>query len=119
MANASYPRAERVRHAIQEVLAAELERMSDPGLGLVTVTDVDLSPDMRNAKVYYTVYGPDVTHASTKDAMKRASGHLRSVVAREVRMRHTPALEFHEDPSPERSARIDELLANLRRQNEE
>ncbi|MGH2831087.1 MAG: 30S ribosome-binding factor RbfA [Actinomycetota bacterium] len=113
MANAQYPRAERVRHAIREVLAGELERMNDPGLGMVTITDVNVSPDLRNARVFYTVYGPEPTRASTRDALGRASGHLRTVVAREVRLRFAPRLELVEDPVPERVARIDSLIAKL------
>lgn len=115
MSNASYPRAERVRHAIQQIVAAELERMADPGLGLVTITDVTVTPDLRHAKVFYTVYGSDVTEASTKDALKRATGHLRTVVAQQVRMRYVPQIEFVADPIPQRAAKIEGLLAGLRR----
>lgn len=114
MANkASYPRAERVKHAIQQVVAAELERMSDPGFGLVTITDVNVSPDLRNARIFYTVYGSDSTRSSTRDAIVRSLGHLRTTVAREVRLRYAPKLEFVEDPVPERVARIDELIHKL------
>ncbi|MHB8512972.1 MAG: 30S ribosome-binding factor RbfA [Actinomycetota bacterium] len=115
MANASYPRAERVRQAIAEVLATELERMADPGLGLVTITEVTVTPDLRHAKAFYTVYGSDVTEASTKDALKRATGHLRSTVAKQVRLRFAPTLEFKPDPVPKRAAHIDELLARIRK----
>lgn len=115
MSNANYPRAERVRHAIQEIVAAELERMADPGLGLVTITDVTVTPDLRHARVFYTVYGSEVTEASTKDALKRATGHLRTAVAQQVRMRYVPQIEFVPDPIPQRAAVIDGLLAGLRR----
>lgn len=87
--------------------------MNDPGLGLVTVTEVNVSPDLRNARVFYTVYGPDEMRAATRDAMGRATGHLRTAVAREVRLRFAPRLEFVEDPVPERVARIDELINKL------
>lgn len=119
MSNAHYPRAERVRVAIQQIVAGELERMADPGLGLVTITDVTVSPDLRHARIFYTVYGSDVTAASTKDALKRATGHLRTAVATEVRMRYVPQIEFVPDPIPQRAAKIDGLLAQLRKANED
>ena len=115
----SYPRAERVRAAIREVLAAEVEKLRDPGLGFVTITDVTLTPDLRNAKAYYTVYGEDVVHEATKDALRRATAHLRTAVAHQVRTRYAPALEFIEDPVPAQGNRIDELLAKLHEREHE
>lgn len=118
MSPANYPRAERVRKAIREVLADELERLKDPGIAFVTITDVMVSPDLRHAKAYFTVFGGDVERASTKDALARATRHLRSVVAHEVRLRYTPTLEFVEDPVPEQAERIDRLIADLHRREE-
>ena len=113
MSNAGYPRAARVREAIKEVLASEVERLKDPGVGFVTITDVTISPDLRTAKAFYTVYGGEVERAATRDGLRRATKHLRSAVARSVRLRYTPTLEFVEDPVPERTQRIDRILATL------
>lgn len=118
MSPANYPRAERVRAAIHEVLAAEVERLKDPGVAFVTITDVTMSPDLRHATAYYTVYGADVERASTKDALERASKHLRGIVAREVRLRYAPTLDFQEDPVAESSERIERLIADLHRKEE-
>ncbi|MCA1833085.1 MAG: 30S ribosome-binding factor RbfA [Actinomycetota bacterium] len=118
MSPANYPRAERVRKAIKEVLASEVERLKDPGLGFVTITEVTLSPDLRQATAYYTVLGEEVERASSKDALARASKHLRSTVAKEIRLRYVPQIEFKQDPVPEQSARIDQLLAELHRKEE-
>ncbi|HVL33886.1 MAG TPA: 30S ribosome-binding factor RbfA [Actinomycetota bacterium] len=115
----SYPRAERVRAAIREILASELDHLRDPGLGFVTITDVALTPDLRNARVFYTVYGEDVAKAATKDALVRATKHLRTAVAKQVRMRYVPSLEFIEDPVPERVSRIDALLAQMHQEEDE
>lgn len=115
----SYPRAERVRAAIREVLADELERLRDPGLGFVTITEVTLTPDLRHARAYYTVYGGSVERAATGDALHRATGHLRAAIARGVRLRYTPELEFLEDPVPERAAHIESLIAELHRREED
>jgi ribosome-binding factor A len=118
MSPATYPRAERVRAAIKHVLAAEVERLKDPGMGFATITDVTISPDLRHAVAYYTVYGDDVQRASTSDAFERAGKHLRAVVAREVRLRYAPTLDFRPDPVPERSQRIEKLIADLHRKEE-
>jgi len=115
----SYPRAERVRAAIREILASELDHLRDPGLGFVTITDVALTPDLRNARVFYTVYGEDVAKAATKDALVRATKHLRTAVAKQVRMRYVPSLQFIEDPVPERVSRIDALLAQMHQEEDE
>lgn len=117
MSHASYPRAARVREAIKEVLASEIERLKDPGIGFVTITEVTMSPDLRTAKAFYTVYGGDVERAATRDALKRATKHLRTAVAHEVRLRFAPTLEFAEDPVPERTERIDQILADISRKD--
>lgn len=118
VSRASYPRAERVREAVKEVLAAEVERLKDPGIGFVTITDVTISPDLRHARVFYTVYGSEVERASTRDGLKRAAKHLRAVVAHEVRLRQVPTLEFLEDPVPERTQRIERILADITKEGD-
>ena len=119
MSHASYPRAARVREAIKEVLAAQVERLKDPGVGFVTITDVTMSPDLRHAKAFYTVYGSDVERAATRDALRRATKYLRTAVAHEVRLRFAPTLEFAEDPVPERTQRIEQILADVRHNDPE
>jgi len=114
-----YPRADRVRAAIKEVLAAEVERLRDPGLGFVTITDVTMSPDLRHAKAYYTVLGEPVERDASKDALARATKHLRATVAHEVRLRYAPTLEFVPDPVPDRTARLDSIIAELHRSEDE
>lgn len=114
----AYPRAERVRAQIKQVLAQEVEKLRDPGMGFVTITEVTMTPDLRNAKAYYTVLGEDVEIAATRDAMKRATKHLRSAIAHQVRMRYTPTLELIEDPVPERVGRIDQLIAELHKEDQ-
>jgi len=118
MSHANYPRAERVRGAIKEVLAAEVERLKDPGVGFVTITEVTMTPDLRHAKAFYTVYGSDVERAATKDALARATAHLRTAVAHEVRLRFAPTLEFAEDPVPERTERIERILSGIHHEKE-
>src|ERR1043165_1298923 len=113
MSHGNSPRAARVREAIKEVLATEVERLKDPGVGFVTITDVTMSPDLRHAKAFYTVYGSDVERAATRDALQRATKHLRTAVAHEVRLRIAPTLEFAEDPVPERNERLDRIFEEI------
>jgi ribosome-binding factor A len=115
----SYPRAERVRAAVKEVLAYEVERLRDPGLGFITITDVTMSRDLRNAKAYYTVLGEPVEVEASHDAIARATKHLRAAVAREVRLRYAPTLEFVHDPVPDRTARLDEIISRINRAEDE
>jgi ribosome-binding factor A len=119
VSRASYPRAERVRAAIKQVLAEEVERLKDPGVGFVTITDVTVAPDLRHARVFYTVFGDDTQRAATRDGLGRATGHLRGAVAHEVRLRFTPTLEFVEDPVPERTRRIETILHQIHKPEEE
>jgi ribosome-binding factor A len=101
------------------VLAAELEKLRDPGVGYVTITEVKMTPDLRTARAYYTVLGSDVEHAATRDALARATKHLRAAVASQVRLRYAPALELIEDLVPEQAAHIDALIAELHRKESE
>lgn len=114
-----YPRSERVRAQIKHVLAEEIERLRDPGLGFVTITDVAVSPDLRHAKAFYTVYGEEVVAAATRDALARATPHLRTAIAHQVRLRYAPTLELVADPVPERVEKVDRLIAELHRREED
>lgn len=102
-----------MRSAIQHTLAGEISRLKDPRVGFVTVTDVTISPDLRQATVFYTVLGTDAERRSTHIALGRAAGRLRAAVAREVRLRFTPTLEFAEDPIPERARHLEQLIAEF------
>ena len=107
-----YPRAERVRASIHHVLAAEVERMRDE-IGFVTITDVTLSPDLRHAKVFYTILDEGRAHDRVRRSMEAAAKPLRTAVAKQVRMKFAPTLEVIEDPVPEQARRVDELIRRL------
>lgn len=111
-----YQRRDRVGHQLHEVLADYLERTSDEALALVTLTGVDCSPDLRNASVYYTVYGDEKAAAKVALALEERHGELRTVIAKSVRMKYTPDLTFKQDTFVERGNRIERLLYELRTQ---
>jgi ribosome-binding factor A len=106
-------RMRRVNEAIREVVSARLaEGLRDPRIGFVTVTSVDTSLDLRQARVYVSVLGTDDERAATLAGLESAHGVLQRAVARELRMKHTPTLEFVFDESIHRGMRITELLSD-------
>lgn len=108
-----YPRTARVNEVVLETLADEVERLSDPRLGFVTLTGVKVSPDLRHATVYYSVLGPDEQHEETRSALQRARRHLRAVLGREVRLKYLPDLVFREDPAIAQGQRVEEIIRGL------
>jgi ribosome-binding factor A len=111
-----YPRTARVNEVVLETLAEELERLSDPRLGFVTLTGVDVSPDLRQATVYYSVLGPAEQHEETSKALRSAGSHLRAVLGQQVRLKYLPYLSFREDPAIATGQRVEEIIRDLHRQ---
>lgn len=109
-------RADRVGEAIREEIATFLtESAKDPRIvGFVTVTGVDLTQDLRHAKVFVSVMGSDAEKAATFDGLASVASHLRSRVARALRLRVAPEIQFREDQTVARAARIESLLADIK-----
>ena len=99
-----------------KVIAAELlaRRIQDPRLGFVTLTEARLSKDWQQAEIFYTVLGDDQARADTAEALHAAKGQVRSAVARGVKMRFTPTIEFVPDQLPETSGQFEKLLASVK-----
>ena len=107
-------RARKLADRISQIVAEMLERrVKDPRLGFVTVTETRLTNDLREATVFYTVYGTDAERADTAAALQSATGIIRSEVGKQVGLRHTPSLEFVADVLPESAKRIEELVAKV------
>src|SRR5918999_4776895 len=104
-------RMRRVNEAVREVVSARLaEGLRDPRIGFVTVTSVDTSADLRHARVYVSVLGSEDERAATMAGLDSAHGVLQQAVATELRLKHTPTLQFVFDESIQRGMRISELL---------
>jgi len=100
-----------VNEAVREVLSARIaEGLKDPRIGFVTVTSVETSPDLRHARVYVSVLGDEPERAQSLAGLASAHGLLQQAIARELRMKRTPTLQFVFDESIERGMRISELL---------
>ena len=99
--------ADQIQRALAEIIRLELK---DPGVGMITLTDVEVSPDFSHAKVFYTTLGDEVARASAGAGLKRASGFLRSMLGREIKVHNTPELHFFYDSSVESGIRISQLI---------
>ena len=106
-------RVRRVNESLREVIAGEVARLKDPGLGFITITGVSVSPDLRAARVYYSVLGDESEKESTQSALDRAAPRVQGVVGREVRLRYNPRLEFVFDESVEQGLRMERLLQEI------
>lgn len=113
-------RARKLADRIQQIVAEMLERrIKDPRLGFVTVTDTRITNDLRDATVYYTVYGTEAERAESAAALESAKGVIRSEVGRKTGVRHTPSITFVLDSVMENAAHIDDLLAQARAKDAE
>jgi ribosome-binding factor A len=106
-------RMRRVNESVREVLSVAIGgELKDPRIGFVTVTSVDTSPDLRHARVYVSVLGDDRERSDSLAGLSSSRGYLQRRVADELRLKHTPQLDFAYDDSTDRGLRISELLKN-------
>ena len=111
--------ATRRQKQVAELLHQEISqliqyRTQDPRLGFVTVTDVEISPDLRQARVYVTVLGDDVDAQSTLEGLASASGYFRRELGQSLALRYVPQLSFQIDTSLEYGMHIDEILDSIK-----
>lgn len=111
-------------HRVADLVRAEIARIvlteaHDPDLRGVTITEVEMPPDLRSARVYFSCLGDDEQRALASEALRRASGYLRREVGQRCRLRYAPELTFLSDLSLERGARIEELLQQVLPSSEE
>ncbi|HEY7812927.1 MAG TPA: 30S ribosome-binding factor RbfA [Nakamurella sp.] len=108
-------RARRLAKRIVSIVATQIQhQVKDPRLDMVTITAATVTPDLREATVYYTVYGDDDVVAAAGAGLASATGVLRSAVGAQTGIKFTPTLEFKLDVVPVNAHRINELLAAAR-----
>ncbi len=113
----THDRPARVGDQIRQVIAQRLtEGLKDPALEavMITVTAVKMTPDLREARVYLSVYGDEKTREAALEAIERAKGHFKREIARQIKLRLTPELHFHYDESIAEADRIDKLLKEVK-----
>lgn len=110
----AFSRTQRLGQLLKEEISTLLQReVKDARVGMVTVTGVEVSPDLKHAKVYVQVLGDDDRVAEALSGLDSAAGFIRSRLGRELRIRRAPDLQFVADRTQERAARIAELLAEI------
>ncbi|HEY9900275.1 MAG TPA: 30S ribosome-binding factor RbfA [Pantanalinema sp.] len=113
-------RAERVSEVIKDVVADAIRRLKDSRItGMVSITDVEVSGDLRHAKIFVSIYGDEPTQALTMEGLSSAVGFIRSEVGKAVKLRVVPELHFKQDRSIEHGAHIHDLLARIKREGGE
>jgi ribosome-binding factor A len=103
----------RVNEAVRQVLSEALPELKDPRIGFVTVTGVETSPDLRQARVFVSVLGSERKRERSLVGLEAAHGVLQARLATELRMKRTPQLSFEYDPTVERGVRMSRLIDEL------
>jgi len=111
-----HSRPERVAQEIQTAIASMVARgeLRDPRIGFITITGVKVSPDLRVAKVFYSMMGTDAQKAETKRGLEAAKGFLRREVSARVQLRVSPEIYFAFDESIQEGDKIDRLLREVK-----
>lgn len=106
--------AEFIKREISRIL---FEEIKDPGIEFVTITNVSITPDLKYAKIYYSVIG-DATNREKVDArLQAATKFIRSELGKAIEFRHVPEIKFYYDVVTERVEKLDQLFAKIREEN--
>jgi ribosome-binding factor A len=112
-------RKDKVAEAIKKEASLIIhDELKDPRLGFITITQVELTDDLRYAKVFYSVLGKDEDYKKSKEALDSALGLMRKLISQRIRLRFAPEIVFKEDRSSEYSIRIQEVLDEIKELNE-
>jgi ribosome-binding factor A len=106
-------RMRRVNEAVKQVLSEAVPELKDPRIGFVTVTGVETTPDLRQAKVFVSVLGSDRARERSLAGLVAAQGVLQGRIAKELGLKRTPQLAFEYDPAVERGVRMTQLIDEL------
>ncbi|MFC4387443.1 30S ribosome-binding factor RbfA [Gracilibacillus marinus] len=113
-------RANRVAEQMKKELGDIISRrIKDPRVGFVTITDVEVTGDLQQAKIYISVLGDDKKRQDTLIGLAKAKGFIRSEIGKRIRLRKTPELSFDLDDAIERGNRIEDLLRQINNQDDE
>jgi ribosome-binding factor A len=102
---------DQIRKEVSYIIQSELK---DPGIGFVTITDVELSEDLKSAKIFYSVFGDEKNKLDSSRALQRAIFFVQREIGKRMRLKYTPKIRFIFDDSVERGARIEKTLEELR-----
>ena len=103
-----YPRTARLNKVVQEVIADQLERIDDERIELLTVTGVEVEPDLRHATVWLSTLSP-----TGEEVLGKNRARLQSAIGRQMRLKRTPELRFRADPAVQSGERVEDILRGL------
>ena len=108
-------RAEKLQELLkQEISKIILNDLKNPNIGFVTVTEVEVTDDLRHAKVYFSLYGAQDTQSKTLKALEHSIGFIRSEIGKRIRLKFVPQLSLQLDKSLEYSTHIQSILAQIK-----
>ena len=108
-------RAQRVSEELRKIISRILiEDLSDPRLGFVTITRIEVTDDLRYAKVFYSVLGDEEQKKSTAEALAEELGHIRRMAVERINMKFAMEMKFEVDPSIDQSFKIDSILKKIK-----
>ncbi|MDD3087421.1 MAG: 30S ribosome-binding factor RbfA [Candidatus Omnitrophica bacterium] len=111
-------RQDKVAEAIrQEVSVIIHDKLKDPRVGFVTITNVEITHDLRFAKIFFSVLGNEEAYKKTKQAFDSSLGFIRKLISQRLNLRFAPEIAFYEDRSSEYSVRIEEVLNQIKEHN--
>ena len=102
---------DQIKREISEIVLLILK---EPKLGFITITDVELTDDLRYAKVFYSVLGDEMERKESQQGLERAKGFIQREIGKRIRLKHIPQIIFRYDNTTERAARIEQLLKQVR-----
>ncbi len=112
-------RIERLQKLAKGVLGDEIQRLKDPRIGFITITEVRITHDLGFAKVYVTVMGDEEAVTRSLAGLQSAAPHLRTILGHAMRTRHVPELDFLRDDLSEKATRIEELLNRIHEEEQQ
>jgi len=113
-------RQEKIAEAIrQEASVIIHDKLKDPRLGFVTITNVEITHDLRFAKIFFSVLGNELAYKNTKEALNSSLGFVRKLIAQRLSLRFAPEIAFYEDRSTEYSVHIPEVLNAIKEHDEQ
>lgn len=108
-------RVQRVSEQIKKEISGIIkEELKDPRVGFITIISVEVTNDLKIARVYFSVYGDEEQKKDTLEGLQKATGFVRREIGKRIKLRHTPEIEFIIDSSIEHGARISKLLEEVR-----
>jgi len=112
-------RSQKVQEALRREISEIVQReIKDPRMGFTTITKVDITKDLKNAYIYYSVLGREKEAKSTRFALQSAEGYIRKLIGERLKMRYVPEIQFRIDDSMENARKVQDILDKIKDERE-